>query len=155
MSPTIAQGEQVIVRRTGDVTTGDIIAFRAPYDERVEHISRIVAAGGDTVQIRDKRLFINGKEINEPYVVHEDPEIYPRKLELPEPYRSRDHFGPFVIPANHFFTLGDNRDHSYDGRYWGAVPAKNVIGRVILIYSARGFRRPPASSRTAPTLPPK
>jgi signal peptidase I len=148
MSPIIKPGERVVVVLTSNAKAGDIIAFRYPIDLSANFVSRVVAVAGETVEIRDQRLFIDGREINEPYVVHDDTTIYPKSPVLPEPYRSRDQFGPFRVPAGHYFTLGDNRDHSHDGRFWGAVPANNVTGRVILIYSSRGLRRPPAFSRT-------
>ena len=156
MSPTIQGGEHFFVRMTKEVTRGDIVAFRFVQAPKTTMLSRIVGLAGDTVEIRAKRLFINGNEMHEPYVFHEDPQIYPNQPALPEPYRSRDHFGPLRIPANHYFTLSDNRDEAYDGRYWGAIPAENILGRVILIYSRGSFRRvprPPASSRTPPAPP--
>ena len=103
---------------------------------------RLVAVGGDTVEIRSKQLFVNGKSLAEPYAVHLDPTIYPASPTLPEPYRSRDHFGPYQVPTGSFFVLGDNRDSSSDSRYWGVVPAENLRGRVVLLFSwSRGFRR--------------
>lgn len=155
MEPTIHAGEHVLVRVTKNVSLGDIVAFRSPMNPKLSYLSRIVAAGGDTVEIRDKRLFLNGAEVNEPYVIHEDPQIYPNQPVLPQPYRSRDQFGPHRVPSGHFFTLGDNRDHSFDGRYWGALPADYVIGRVMFAYSMRGIRRIPAPPRTPPAPAPR
>ncbi|HET7437751.1 MAG TPA: signal peptidase I [Thermoanaerobaculia bacterium] len=92
-------------------------------------VQRVVAVAGDTVQIRNKQLYLNGKLQNEPYAVHRDPAVYSDLPSLPEPYHSRDQFGPYTVPANSYFVLGDNRDESSDSRYWGAVPARMVMRR--------------------------
>lgn len=158
MAPTIQPGDRVLVRRTNEVAAGDLAAFVFPGDQQTQLLKRIVATGGDTVQIRSKHLFVNGNELSEPYAFFDDPQSYPDQPALPEPYRSRDHFGPLRVPPNHYFVLGDNRDHSHDSRYWGTVPAENILGRVILIYSRGSFRRvsrPPASSRIPPARPPE
>lgn len=141
MSPTLPVGSHVIARMTRDVHVGDIIVFRYPLSPKVLYVQRIVAEPGAVVEIIDKRLFVNGKERIEPYAVHEDDEVYPNRRDLPEPYRSRDQFGPFRVPAASFFTMGDNRDRSSDSRYWGALPQENVVGRIVGIYSLKGFRR--------------
>jgi signal peptidase I len=140
MSPTIKPGDYVLVQRTKDVAVGDIITFRYPVDPKVLFIKRFVATGGNTVEIRDKQLLINGREVLEPYVQHD-----------PQFDGSRDPFGPYVVPAGHSFVLGDNRDHSNDSRYWGSVPAANVTGRAILIYSPKGGPRVPPRTPPAPS----
>jgi signal peptidase I len=143
MSPTVRIGEFIVTKRTSAPTRGDIIAFHYPLNPKTTFLKRVVAVGGDTVEIRDKRLIVNGSAIEEPYAAHEDPQTYPKDPTLPEPYRSRDQFGPFLVPRESYFVLGDNRDKSSDSRFWGPVPRANVIGRVILISSPRrGFIRP-------------
>jgi signal peptidase I len=142
MKPALPVGSAVFCHPTGDVHIGDITVFKHPPNPKVWFVMRTVAAGGDTVEIREKRLFINGREKDEPYAVHEDPRVYPNQPALPEPYRSRDWFGPYRVPANSFFVLGDNRDRSFDSRYWGAVPQGNVFGRVVYVIAPNGMRRP-------------
>ncbi|HEV7487964.1 MAG TPA: signal peptidase I [Thermoanaerobaculia bacterium] len=142
MDPTIPIGARMIAMRTGGVHRGDIIVFDYPLQPEVVFAKRVVAVGGDTVEIRSKQLFVNGKSVVEAYAVHLDPTIYPASPTLPEPYRSRDHFGPYEVPAGTYFVLGDNRDRSSDSRYWGVVPGENLRGRVVLLFSwSRGFRR--------------
>ena len=80
---------------------------------------------GDTVEIRDKKVYINGKRLIEPYAVHLD------RWNMGFP---RDEYGPVKVPPGSLFVLGDNRDSSEDSRYWGYVPQKNIIGEVFLIY---------------------
>lgn len=143
MEPTIPAGSRFITIRTDTANRGDIISFRYPLNPNVWFAKRVVGVGGDIVEIRAKHLFVNGKEVTEPYAVHVDSTTYPKLSFLPEPYRSRDHFGPLRLQPRTFFVLGDNRDQSSDSRYWGAVPQENVRGRVILLYSwSRGFWRP-------------
>jgi len=142
MDPTIPIGGRMIAMRTSSINRGDIIVFKYPLQPEVVFAKRLVAVGGDTVEIRSKQLFVNGKAVGEPYAVHLDPTIYPASPTLPEPYRSRDHFGPYEVPKGSYFVLGDNRDRSSDSRYWGVVPGENLRGRVVLLFSwSRGFRR--------------
>jgi signal peptidase I len=142
MSPTVPVGSLVFVHPTNDVHLGDLTVFRHPTHPKTFYVMRTVALAGDTVQIREKKLFVNGAERNEPYAVHEDALVYPNQPALPEPYRSRDWFGPYRVPADSFFVLGDNRDRSYDSRYWGVVPHQNVFGRVVYLIAPNGVRRP-------------
>jgi len=142
MQPALPIGSTVLVRPTNDIHVGDITVFHYPRNPKVWFVMRTVASAGDTVEIREKRLFVNGHEKNEPYVVHEDETVYPNEPALPEPYRSRDWFGPYRVPAESLFVLGDNRDHSSDSRYWGVVPQAYVFGRVVYVIAPNGMRRP-------------
>lgn len=141
MEPALPNGTHLVVRRTDEVRRGDIIVFRYPQDPRVTYVKRAVAIEGDVVEIRAKKLFVNGRAVDEPYVMHEDTVTYPNEPSMPEPYRSRDHFGPYRVPAKQYFMLGDNRDRSADSRYWGTVAHDLVIGRVVLVYSWKGGAR--------------
>jgi len=142
MDPTIPVGCGVVVRVQKSAARGDIIAFRYPLDPKTTFLKRVAAVGGDIVEIRDKHLYVNGAEAREPYVVHTDEQTYPNLVALPEPYRSRDQFGPYRVPNEHYFVLGDNRDRSSDSRYWGPVPAANLTGRVVAAYTFTRFWRP-------------
>lgn len=133
MLPTWPKGSMLFVRTTKDVHVGDLAAFHYPLSPKVVFAKRIVAGANDEVEIRDKKLFVNGREVSEPYVIHDDPVVYPRQPALPEPYRSRDQFGPYRVPADSWFVLGDNRDRSADSRYWGCVEGAEMIGRVVYV----------------------
>jgi signal peptidase I len=108
---------------------GDVIVFKYPNDETRDFIKRIIAVGGDTVQVRDNRVWLNGKLIEEPYV-------YPGAFR-PGP---ATHCGylyacePLVVPEGSYFVMGDNRDNSQDSRYWGFVKREKIRGKAFLIY---------------------
>jgi len=107
---------------------GDIVVFRYPEDDGRDFIKRVIAIEGDIIESRDKKIFINGKPINELYIQHTDDLIRPAKVE------PRDNFGPYLVPKNKLFVMGDNRDQSYDSRYLGYVDIENVRGEAFIIY---------------------
>lgn len=129
-----------------DVERGDIVVFRFPEERNIDFVKRVIGLPGDRILIRDKRVYINGVPLDEDYVVHEDPLVYPRQPTLPEPYRSRDQFGPYVVPAGHYFVMGDNRDRSNDSRYWGTVARVLIKGRAFLVYWSFRSKPPPPGS---------
>ncbi len=121
---------------------GDIIVFRYPDDPARDFIKRCVAVGGQTVEIREKVLYVDGRPREEPYAVHKDPRVIPRET------NQRDNFGPYVVPQGHLFMMGDNRDNSHDSRFWGALPQSLVKGKAMFIYwSWDGDRRLPRFHR--------
>jgi len=107
---------------------GDIIVFRYPVNPRQDYIKRCVAVAGQTVELRNKVLYVDGAKQSEPYAHHDDPRSLARELS------SRDNFGPYVVPANHIFMMGDNRDNSLDSRFWGPLPLANVKGKAMFLY---------------------
>ena len=119
------------------VRRGDVIVFRYPENPETDYVKRVVALPGETVTIKGKKVLIDGKPLDEPYVVYEDKDTVPDQRQaafLPEPWRSRDHFGPLKVPPGHYFAMGDNRDHSYDSRYWGPVSRSLIKGRAFMVY---------------------
>jgi signal peptidase I len=117
-----------------DVRRGDVMVFRFPEQPETDFVKRVIGLPGDTVLIRNKQVYINGAPLSEPYAVFDDPQVYPNQPALPEPYRSRDHFGPFTVGPGQYFAMGDNRDHSHDSRYWGPVPRGMIKGRAFMVY---------------------
>jgi signal peptidase I len=129
-----------------DIHRGDIIVFRYPLQPDTDFVKRVIGMPGDVIEIRDKKVSVNGKQLTEPYVIHVDPQTYPMQPALPEPYRSRDQFGPYTVAPNSYFAMGDNRDRSSDSRYWGTVPRSMIKGRAFIVYwSFRGEPPPPGS----------
>ncbi len=143
------------------VKRGDIIVFQCPpaalsmaeQEENVtkDFIKRCVAVSGDMVEIKDKKLLVNGKSVEEPYVNYADPTVNPPQQvfgsqeEYQRAWESgrfvsmpaeiiRDNFGPVIIPPGHYLAIGDNRDRSFDSRFWGPLPDHYLKGRALLLY---------------------
>jgi len=107
---------------------GDLIVFEYPEDPTKDFIKRVVALGGDTIEIRNKELFVNGKAVSEAYAVHNEANM------VPASENPRDNLGSKTIPDGEYFVMGDNRDRSYDSRFWGTVPKSKIKGTVKSIY---------------------
>ena len=141
MLPTLQIGDHLMVNKfiygikmpfTGttlipisDPKPNDIVVFEFPENPQLDYIKRVIAVAGDVVEIRDKKIFINGKPFDDPHGVFKDENILSS---------SRDNFGPVTVPANKIFTMGDNRDNSQDSRFWGFVDLKAVRGKAWIIY---------------------
>lgn len=109
-------------------TRGDIIVFKYPEDPNRDFIKRVIGVEGDVVEGRDKKVYVNGVELNEPYARYVDSYIHPKELD------PRDNFGPIKVPKGKVFVMGDNRDQSYDSRFWGFVDLKDIKGKALIIY---------------------
>ncbi len=129
-----------------DIRRGDIIVFRYPLQPDTDFVKRVIGMPGDTIEVRDKKVRINGRQIEEPYVIHEDEQVFPNQASLPEPYRSRDQFGPYTVQPDQYFAMGDNRDRSSDSRYWGTVPRSMIKGRAFMVYWSFASVPPPPDS---------
>jgi signal peptidase I len=115
---------------------GDVIVFQFPQDPSKDFIKRCIATGGETVEVRDKHVYVDGKPLDEPYAIHSDPN---------DGIDIRDNYGPYTVPPGDLFMMGDNRDNSNDSRYWGPLPMDLVKGRAMFLYwswdSERGWPR--------------
>ncbi len=107
---------------------GDIIVFRFPKDEEKDFIKRVIGIPGDTIEVKNKRVLLNGVEQGEPYINHE------KNNNILSAMPGRDNFGPVTVPENAYFVMGDNRDHSLDSRFWGFVDFSKIKGEAFLIY---------------------
>jgi signal peptidase I len=121
-----------------DIRRGDIIVFRYPLQPETDFVKRAIGLPGDVIEVRNKVVHVNGKALDEPYVLHEDPMIFPARRPgeppLPEQYALRDQFGPYTVAPGTYFAMGDNRDRSSDSRYWGTVPRSMIKGRAFMVY---------------------
>jgi len=117
-----------------EIRRNDIIVFKYPEDLSKDYVKRVVGLPGETLEIRNKQVYIDDRPIDEPAKRHTDPHTY-AKNEMSDYGNSiRDNFGPVKVPAGQYFAMGDNRDDSADSRYWGFVPAGNIKGRPWVIY---------------------
>jgi signal peptidase I len=157
MSPTIETGDYLIVaplRRPP--ARGQIIAFQWPPDTTKHFLKRVAGVPGDTLAMRDGVLVLNGRTVDEPYAHRTDPDADPSATdfewqrsylvstaEAARVHPSRNNWGPLVVSPDSYFVLGDNRDNSLDGRFWGFVPGRHVRGAPRRIY----FSRDPETGR--------
>lgn len=112
-----------------DPKAGDIVIFKWPGDGKTDYIKRCIAVEGQTVELRGERLFVDGVETKEEYVKY----IYG---EVP-----RNPFGPYTVPKDHILVFGDNRDNSYDSRWWGPVNRKFLRGKALFIYFSLDYKK--------------
>ncbi len=117
------------VLKLRDPKPGDVVVFKYPEDPSKDFIKRCVAIGGQTVEIDNKKLYVNGLQQKLPKAAKFiDPTV------LPKQFGPRDNYGPTKIPEGHVFVLGDNRDNSNDSRFWEFVPVENIKGKAVLLY---------------------
>ncbi len=108
---------------------GDVVVFIFPLDRKKDFIKRVIGVEGDTIKIVNKKVYVNGKLYKEPPgVQHTDPNIIPGNIQ------PRDNLGPIKVPPGKLFVMGDNRDQSFDSRFWGFVPLQDVKGKAFIIY---------------------
>jgi len=144
MKPTLQIGDHILVNKflygvkipfirttvipVKDPGRGDIIVFKFPEEPDKDFIKRVVGTAGDVVEGRDKKIYVNGTFQHHNYAVNTDTRV------IPGSYQPRDNFGPVTVPEGSLFVMGDNRDHSYDSRFWGFVRLKAVKGKAFIIY---------------------
>lgn len=131
MEPTLLIGDHILVDRSATARNpnrGDLVVFEYPEDPSKDFVKRVVAVGGDIVAIRNKELYVNNRQINEGYIVHKEINL------IPASENPRDNFGPATVPTGSYFMMGDNRDRSYDSRFWGCVQKSKIKGTVRNIY---------------------
>ncbi len=130
-----------------DPKQGDIIVFRYPLNTRINYIKRCVAVGGQTLVIKDKKLFVDDVEFElPPNGQFTDSYIIPENVNMrhifPRGKGNKDNYGPIKVPEGHYFMMGDNRDNSADSRYWGFLPEDLVLGKAAIIYFSWEKRGP-------------
>jgi signal peptidase I len=152
MLPTLLIGDHLLVNKfsygvripfsgnllisIGQPERGDVVVFRYPKDKSIDYIKRIIGQPGDTVEIRTKKVFVNG----EPYV---DPHAHISSGAMLNAASSpRDNFGPVRVPEGRVFVMGDNRDNSYDSRFWGFVDDKDILGKAFMLYWSWDIEKP-------------
>ena len=144
MKPTLQIGDHILVNKfiygvklpyvrktiipVSEPERGDIIVFKYPEEPDKDFIKRVIAIPGDTVKIQDKRVFVNGQPVAHDYGMHTDSNVIPGRV------NHRDNYGPKTVPEDAYFVMGDNRDNSYDSRFWGFVKESAIKGEAFIIY---------------------
>ena len=152
MLPTLQIGDHLLVNKfiygvklpvTGTVLLplkspkrDDIVVFRFPKDRSVDYIKRVVGVAGDTIEVKNKQLYINGEANNNPHTQSTDAGIMKASA------GPRDNMGPVKVPEGSIFVMGDNRDNSYDSRFWGFVDLKDVRGKAFILYWSWDLQKP-------------
>ena len=111
-----------------DPSKGDVVVFKFPKDKSVDYIKRVVGTPGDTVEIKNKQVFVNGIAAEDSHAHVSSPTV------LDAEASPRDNFGPVLVPEDRIFVMGDNRDNSYDSRFWGFVDQKDILGKAFILY---------------------
>jgi signal peptidase I len=125
------------------IRRGDILVFKYPEEPDRDFIKRVIGLPGETLELRNKKVYINGKAMDEPYVRF----LYPASDSKPgdadfTSFDVRENYGPVTVPPDHYFMMGDNRDNSQDSRYWGFMPRDYVKGKALFVYFSFGEEQP-------------
>ncbi len=133
-SPSLGRFEDLMLAKK-PIRRGHVVIFKYPDDPNKDYVKRVIGLPGETVEIRDKAVLIDGKPLEEHYTRFEEP---PLRRDDPEyGFRAeseRDNYGPVTVPTGQLFVMGDNRDNSRDSRYWGFLPEDQVKGRAVVVY---------------------
>ena len=134
-APTMTGAENALLP-IDPIRRGDILVFKYPEDPDRDFIKRVIGLPGETLEMRDKKIYINGKPLDEPYVHFIFP-VDEGGADFSAGGKSRN-YGPVTVPAEQYFMMGDNRDNSEDSRYWGFMPRSYVKGKALFIYFSFG-----------------
>ena len=118
----------------GTIRRGDVLVFKYPEQPDRDFIKRVIGLPGESLEVRDKKVYINGTALVEPYAHYLSPASEESARHEVTSFDVRERYGPVTVPANHYFMMGDNRDNSQDSRYWGFLPGENIKGKAVLIY---------------------
>jgi signal peptidase I len=133
-SPSLGPLETALMGKR-PIERGHVVVFKFPEDPTRDFIKRVIGLPGETVEVRNKTVFIDGKPLQEPYAHFIEQPLRPDDPEYGLRTESiRDNWGPQVVPAGQLLVLGDNRDNSRDSRFWGFLPEDQVKGRALLVY---------------------
>ncbi len=132
VQPQFALEKKMLPRRK--MKRFDIVVFKYPEDLSKDFVKRVIALEGESIEIKDKQVYINGQPIPEEYKVHNDSQVHSKEDYYHYNDTIRDNFGPVEVPPGYCFVMGDNRDNSYDSRYWGFLSLDNIKGKPWVIY---------------------
>ena len=127
-------GFERAVLPVGTIKRRDIIVFKYPEEPERDFIKRVIGLPGETVEVRDKKVYVNGTALDEPYVHFLAPPSGPSEFHEVTSFDVRERYGPVTVPPNHYFVMGDNRDNSQDSRYWVFLSRDLIKGKSLVIY---------------------
>jgi signal peptidase I len=142
-APTATPLERLVLPMR-HINRGDVVVFKFPEEPERDFIKRVIGLPGDTVEVRNRQVLINGTRIEESYAHY----LFPVGDDEQGGFDVRARYGPVTVPPEHYFMMGDNRDNSQDSRYWGFLPAHYVKGRALMIYWS--FEPPDPSAPAGP-----
>ena len=131
--PTASALERALLP-VGTIKRGDVMVFKYPEEPDRDFIKRVIGLPGETVELREKKVYINGKPLDEPYVHFLDAAGGPSEFNEVTSLDVRERYGPVTVPPDQYFVMGDNRDNSQDSRYWGFLPRDYIKGKALVIY---------------------
>jgi len=129
-APTLSAAENTLLP-IDPIARGNIIVFKYPEEPERDFIKRVIGLPGETIELRNKRLFVNGTALDEPYVHFLDTAHGASEITS---FDVRERYGPVTVPGEQYFVMGDNRDNSQDSRYWGFLPRHYIKGKALMIY---------------------
>jgi signal peptidase I len=132
--PTTGAVERAILPMR-DIRRGDIAVFKYPDEPERDFIKRVIGLPGETVELRNKKVYINGQPLEESYVHFLEPAHNAQEVTS---FDVRERYGPVQVPSDQYFVMGDNRDNSQDSRYWGFLPREYVKGKALFVYFSFG-----------------
>jgi len=133
-APTLWSWERTLLP-IDEIKRGDIIVFKFPEDPERDFVKRVIGLPGETIELRDKKVYVDGKGLDEPYVHF----LFPLDTSSPDTgVDVRRTYGPVTVPEGHYFMMGDNRDNSEDSRFWGFMPRDYVKGKALFVYFSFG-----------------
>jgi len=133
-SPTDSRVERTLMP-IGTIRRGDVLVFKSPVEPERDLIKRVIGLPGERLEQKEKKIYINGQPLDEPYVFFLEPPRHDSELsQATTTSDPRENYGPVTVPPNQYFMMGDNRDNSLDSRYWGFMPADYVKGKAVFIY---------------------
>ena len=137
-APTLTRAEDTLLP-IDPIRRGDILVFKYPEDPERDFIKRVIGLPGETIELRDKKVYVDGNALDEPYVQFLFP-FDPGRTEVSGVgnFDVRRNYGPETVPDGHYFMMGDNRDNSQDSRYWGFLPRDYVKGKALFVYFSFG-----------------
>jgi signal peptidase I len=146
-APTLTGIERALLP-IDPIRRGDIIVFKYPEQPDRDFIKRVIGLPGETLELRNKKVYINGTPLDEPYVhfiFPPDPEDGAAGAQALPDFDVTRSYGPVTVPARQYFMMGDNRDNSQDSRYWGFMPEEYVKGKALFVYFSFGDPSPGVS----------